>query len=126
MFCRKGVLRNSTKSTGKHLCHSLFFNMQTKETLAQVFPCEFCEISKNTFSYRTSPVTAYVVCHLKNKSVQEDDLLTMSVGSVADSGGMTMVTSHFPPPPPPPPPKMIKKLCLFCRKNFFCVKQFLI
>ena len=25
-----------------------------KETLAQVFPCEFCEISKNTFSQNTS------------------------------------------------------------------------
>ena len=29
-----------------------------KETLAQVFSCEFCEISKNTFSYRTPPVAA--------------------------------------------------------------------
>ena len=26
-----------------------------KETLAQVFPCEFCEISKNTFFDRTLP-----------------------------------------------------------------------
>ena len=29
-----------------------------KETLAQVFSCEFSEISKNTFSYRTPPVAA--------------------------------------------------------------------
>ena len=29
-----------------------------KETLARVFSCEFCKISKNTFSYRTPPVTA--------------------------------------------------------------------
>ena len=28
------------------------------ETLAQVFSCEFCEISKNTFFYRTPPVAA--------------------------------------------------------------------
>ena len=28
------------------------------QTLAQVFSCEFCEISKNTFSYRTRPVAA--------------------------------------------------------------------
>ena len=33
-----------------------------KETLAQVFLCEFCEISKNTFSYRTPPVTASELC----------------------------------------------------------------
>ena len=31
-----------------------------KETLAQVFSWEFCEISKNTFSYRTPPVVASV------------------------------------------------------------------
>ena len=30
----------------------------TKETLTQVFSCEFCEISKNTFSYRTPLVAA--------------------------------------------------------------------
>ena len=29
-----------------------------KKALAQVFSCEFCEISKNTFSYRKSPVAA--------------------------------------------------------------------
>ena len=57
---KKGVLRNFTKFTGKHLCQSLFFNKVAglrpeacnfikKETLAQVFSCEFCEISKNTF-----------------------------------------------------------------------------
>ena len=29
-----------------------------KDSLAQMFFCEFCEISKNTFFYRTPPVTA--------------------------------------------------------------------
>ena len=43
---KKTVLRNFTKFTGKHLCQCLFFN---KVTLVQVFCCEFCEISKNTF-----------------------------------------------------------------------------
>ena len=50
---RKGVLRNFAKLTGKHLCQSLIFNKVTgkacnfikKESLAQVFSCEFCEIS---------------------------------------------------------------------------------
>ena len=56
---RKGVLRNFEKFTGKHLCQSLFFcrpeacNFIKKETLAQVFSCEFSKISKNTFFYRT-------------------------------------------------------------------------
>ena len=49
VFCKKGVLENFTKFTGKHLYQSLFFN---KETLAQVFPSEFCEIFKNTYFYR--------------------------------------------------------------------------
>ena len=31
-----------------------------KETLVQVFSCEFCEISNNTFCYRTPPVAASV------------------------------------------------------------------
>ena len=39
-----GVLKNFAKFKGKHLCHSLFFN---KNTLAQVFSCEFCKNFKN-------------------------------------------------------------------------------
>ena len=50
---RKGVLRNFAKFTVKHLCQSLFFNFVKKETLAQVFFCEFCEISKSTFLQNT-------------------------------------------------------------------------
>ena len=50
----KGVHRNFTKFTEIHLCQSFFFNKVAalrpkKETLAQVFSCEFFEISKNTF-----------------------------------------------------------------------------
>ena len=33
-------------------------NFVKKETLAQVFSCEFCEIFKGTFFYRTPPVAA--------------------------------------------------------------------
>ena len=67
VFCKKGVLRNFAKFTGKHFRQGLFFNKFTgpcnffkKETLAQVFFCEFCKISKNTFSHRTPPVAASV------------------------------------------------------------------
>ena len=57
VFCKKSFLRNFAKFTGKYLCQSLFFNKVAgqacnfikKETLAQVFSCEFCEISKNNF-----------------------------------------------------------------------------
>ena len=58
---RKDVLRNLEKSTGKHLCQSLFFNNVAglrpatllKKRLTQVFSCEFCEISENTFFKNT-------------------------------------------------------------------------
>ena len=33
-------------------------NFIKKESLAQVFSCEFCEFSKNTYFYRTPPVAA--------------------------------------------------------------------
>ena len=56
---KQGVLRNFTKFTGKELCQSLFINKVAeacnfikKETLAQVFCSEFCEIFKNTFFNR--------------------------------------------------------------------------
>ena len=50
-------------ATGKHMCQSLFFNRVAdlkKEALAQVFSCEFCEISKNIFSYRTPLAAASI------------------------------------------------------------------
>ena len=40
-------LRNSAKFTGNNLCQRL--NFIKKEALVQVFYCEFCETSKNTF-----------------------------------------------------------------------------
>ena len=57
VFYKKGVLRNFAKLTRKHLCQRLFFNKVTalacnfieKDTLTQVFSCEFFEISKNNF-----------------------------------------------------------------------------
>ena len=69
VFCKKSVLRNFTKFTGKHQCQSLFFNKVAglrpapllKETLALVFFCQFCEISKKTFFYRTPLVAASVI-----------------------------------------------------------------
>ena len=54
---KKDILKNFAKSTGKHLRQTLFFNKVAggpcnfirNETLAQVFSCEFCKISKSTF-----------------------------------------------------------------------------
>ena len=51
VFCKKVVLRNFAKFTGKHLCQSLFLNK-----VAGLRP----EISKKTFFYRTPLVAASV------------------------------------------------------------------
>ena len=59
------ILQNSQKNTCVRVSFLMklqasAWNFIKKETLAQVFSCEFCKISKNIFSYRTSTVAASV------------------------------------------------------------------
>ena len=58
MFCKKKVFLEIPQNSQENACarDSFFIKLQAeacntvkKETLAQVFSCEFCEISKNTF-----------------------------------------------------------------------------
>ena len=58
VFCKKGVLRNFTKFTGKHRRQSLFFNkvaglrpvtLLKKRLQRRCFPVNFYEIFKNTY-----------------------------------------------------------------------------
>ena len=54
MSCKKGVLKHFVKFTGKHLHQSLVLKKVAcifikKETLTQLFSCEFREIFKSTF-----------------------------------------------------------------------------
>ena len=74
VFWKKDILRNFTKFTGKHLCQSLFFNkvaglrpetLLKKETLAQVFSCKFCQISKNAFFTEYLWMTASKLFYLR-------------------------------------------------------------
>ena len=125
MFCKKGAVGNFTKFTGKHLCQSLFFNkvadlvcnFMKKETLAQVFSCEFCKISMNTFSYRTPLVAASILnyrsslpsCSLKNMFLK---LLQISKENCfIRYSGSTL--------------KMIKNAFYFNLKAFFFLRIFL-
>ena len=62
VFCKKRCW-NFAKFTGKHLSQVLFFNK--KDTLAQVFSCEFCEISKNTFFTERVWMTASEFLYLR-------------------------------------------------------------
>ena len=61
VFCKKGVLRNFTNFIEKHLCQGSF--LPGYQTVALVFSCEFCKISKNTFFYRTPLVAVSVFPH---------------------------------------------------------------
>ena len=67
------ILQNSQENTS---VKSLFLlelpalacNFIQKMALAHVFSCEFCEIFKNTFPYRTPPMAAsYFTIRPKNK-----------------------------------------------------------
>ena len=72
VFCKKGVLRNLTKLTRKHLFQSLFFHKVAglrpetllKKTLAQVLSCEFCKILMNALRW------LLLFYNIKNKPIQ--------------------------------------------------------
>ena len=68
--CVKKVFLETSQNSQEDTCARVSFlikfqaessNFIKKETLAQVFSCEFCEISKNTFSHRTPLVIASVI-----------------------------------------------------------------
>ena len=79
---KKVILKISQNLQEKQLFQSLVFNKVAdlacnfikKETLAQVFSCEFCEIFKNTFSYRT-PLVAASVSWLGNFAIRKNSTL---------------------------------------------------
>ena len=57
---KKVFLKISKNSQGNtcNTCRPQAYNFIEKETLTQVFSCEFCKISKKTFFPKTSPVAA--------------------------------------------------------------------
>ena len=65
----KKVFLENSQISQENTCVKVSFSIKSqaacnfikKETLAQVLYCEFCEISKNTFSYRISPVATSVI-----------------------------------------------------------------
>ena len=65
---QKKVFSEIPQNAQENTCASLFFNQVagrnfiTKETLAQVFSCEFCEHFENTFFTKHLWATASVFC----------------------------------------------------------------
>ena len=58
-----------------------------KKTLAQMFSCEFCEISKNNFSYRTPPVV--------NTTSWCCGIVLIIAALVSFSGARTLILRRF-------------------------------
>ena len=50
-----------------------------------MFSCEFCEISQNTFSYRTSPVAASEI-GVKNKKAAKTEYSPCSINTILEQG----------------------------------------
>ena len=79
---KRGVLRKFAKFTGNTFFRVSFLiklhacNFIKKETLAQVFSCEFCEFSKNTFFIEDLLTNAavYTFSLYKNKLCKNDEI----------------------------------------------------
>ena len=83
VFCKKGILRNFAKFTGKNL----------SQTLAQVFSCEFCQISKNTFYTEHPWTTASKTCVKANKVTNQN--LKLGVLVIFRGGSRGAATSKM-------------------------------
>ena len=86
MVCKKGVLRNFEKFTGKHLCQRFFFNkvidlspaiLLKKRLQHRCFPVNFAKFLRNTFSQRTPPVAASDYDFLINISGAKENVDSM-------------------------------------------------
>ena len=80
VLCKKGVLRNFAKFTGKHLCQSLFFNKVAGLRLAtslkkrlwhSCFPVNFAKFLRTPFLQNTSG--RLLLMHRFNKEQQSFD-----------------------------------------------------
>ena len=72
------VLRNFAKFSRKHLCQSLYFSKVAGQSGTGV-SCEFCEISRNMFSYKTPPLVASVYINFNH--IAKIPVLTLCVSS---------------------------------------------
>ena len=78
VFYKKGVLKNFAKLTVRHLYQSL---LNEKETLIQVFSCEFCKIFEN----------AYLVEHLQTIVSVNRKLRSLNL----DQNAYASISQHF-------------------------------
>ena len=95
VFCKKGVLRNFTKFTGKHLCQSLFFNkvlglLQLKFWSVfdifdpRIFQHSVTEIS----SYRNQEISVLIDHYSKEKT---SSYRSVTINQVGDIDGVAAI-----------------------------------
>ena len=75
---KKGVLRNFTKFSFFNKVVGLSLNFIKRETLAQIFSCEFCEISENIFFTEHLRATASFF-HVSNGSKKHLEFKIMTL-----------------------------------------------
>ena len=61
MFTQKMPDSSDSIYSSIFIQENIWYQKKRKETLPQVFSCEFCEISKNIFFYRKPQTTAFVI-----------------------------------------------------------------
>ena len=88
----KKVFLEISQNSQENTCARVYFlikfqasacNFINKETLEQVFSCEFCEISKNPFSYRTSKVAASEN-GIKHKKATKTECFSCSINTMLE------------------------------------------
>ena len=95
VFCKKGVLKNFTKFTGKHLCQSLFFNkvlglLQLKFWSVfdifdpRIFQHSVTEIS----SYRNQEISVLIDHYSKEKT---SSYRSVTINQVGDIDGVAAI-----------------------------------
>ena len=78
VFCKKGILRNFAKLTGKHLCQSLFFNrvaglqLYKKRLCHRSFPVNFAEFLRTPFLTEHLPrlLLPILICHFNDTNLK--------------------------------------------------------
>ena len=92
------ILQNSLENTCARFTLLIkFFNkifLLKKETLAQVFSCEFCNYFKNTFFYRTTLVTAS-----EYQITRKESLLLANTNQISPNLNLhsTLLNLHYQP-----------------------------
>ena len=93
MSCRRHQLAspNALKTFTRRFCFSKQSSGEAckfvkKETLAQVFSCEFCEISKNAFSYRTPLVASSEIRNVTGQIIFNWFLHFICIGLITHLG----------------------------------------